>query len=197
MVIIGLTGSIGMGKSATANIFRRRGVPVHDSDAAVHELYNGPGNSLVEAVFPGVVEGGKVNRAKLGQRVIGDSDALRKLEAIIHPLVADDRTRFIVNAREANRRLVVLDVPLLFEIGGLSEVDAIVVVSAPAHVQAKRVLSRPGVTREKFEGILARQVPDTVKRTKAHFVIDTSRGFEAAERQVDAFLRSASGVCRA
>jgi len=192
MVILGLTGSIGMGKSATADLFRARGVPVHDSDASVHALYAGRAAPLIEAAFPGTVREGVVDRAALGKAVLGDPVALKRLEALIHPLVAQERDAFLAKAAKDNQSVVVLDIPLLFEIGGTAMVDAVVVVTAPESVQKARVLARPGMTPEKFAAIVAKQVPDREKRARAHFIIDTSQGFAAADRQVDSLLRAAA-----
>ena len=192
MVILGLTGSIGMGKSATADLFRARGVPVHDSDACVHALYAGRAAPLIEAAFPGTVKEGVVDRAALGGAVLGDRAALKRLEAIIHPLVGEERDAFLRQGARENQPVVLLDIPLLFEIGGTSMVDAVVVVTAPESVQKSRVLSRPGMTPEKFAAIVAKQIPDREKRARAHFIIDTSKGFEAADRQVDSILRAAA-----
>lgn len=180
MIVLGLTGSIGMGKSTTAAMFAGEGVPVHDSDAAVHRLYEGAAAHLIEARFPGTVAGGVVDRDRLGRAVLGDARALRDLEDIVHPLVRADADAFLARHREAGTKLVLLDIPLLFETGGEARVDRIVVVSAPAQVQRERVLSRPGMSEEKFAAILARQVPDAEKRARADFVIDTSLGMEAA-----------------
>ena len=190
MVILGLTGSIGMGKSATADLFRARGVPVHDSDAAVHALYAGRAAPLIEAAFPGTVRDGVVDRAALRNAVLGDRTAMKRLEAIVHPLVAEERDAFLLGAQKADHSVVLLDIPLLFEIGGTALVDAVVVVTAPESVQKSRVLARPGMTPETFAAIVARQVPDREKRARAHFIIDTSRGFAAAGREVDSILRA-------
>jgi len=192
MVILGLTGSIGMGKSATADLFRARGVPVHDSDASVHALYAGRAAPLIEAAFPGTVREGVVDRAALGKAVLGDRAALKRLETIVHPLVAQERDAFLAQSAKDNQPVVVLDIPLLFEIGGTAMVDAVVVVTAPESVQKARVLARPGMTPEKFAAIVAKQVPDREKRARAHFIIDTSQGFAAADRQVDSLLRAAA-----
>ena len=192
MVILGLTGSIGMGKSATANLFRARGVPVHDSDASVHGLYAGRAAPLIEAAFPGTVREGIVDRAALGKAVLGDRAALKRLEAIVHPLVAQERDAFLHQSAKDNQLVVVLDIPLLFEIGGTAMVDAVVVVTAPESVQKSRVLARPGMTPETFAAIVAKQIPDREKRARAHFIIDTSKGFEAADRQVDSIQRAAA-----
>lgn len=184
MIVLGLTGSIGMGKSTTARMFAEEGVPVHDSDAAVHRLYAGEAAPRVEALFPGTTADGKVDRQRLAKAVVGRPEALRKLEEVIHPLVRRDADRFIVEERRKGTPLVVLDIPLLFETGGTDRVDKIVVVTAPAEVQRERVLARPGMSEEKFAGILAHQVPDSEKRKRADFVIDTSSGMEAARSAV-------------
>jgi dephospho-CoA kinase len=194
MIVIGLTGSIGMGKSTTAALFRAAGVPVHDSDAAVHAFYAGPGVPLIEAAFPGVVVAGRVDRARLSARVVNNPDAMRRLEAIVHPVVGDARERFLSASRAAGASVVVMDIPLLFEIGGDAHVDVIAVVSAPADLQRARVLARPGMSAEKFEAILARQIPDAEKRRRAHFVIDTGRGVEAARRRVDDVLKAVAAM---
>jgi dephospho-CoA kinase len=190
MIVLGLTGSIGMGKSTTAAMFRAAGVPVHDSDAVVHALYRGAAVAPVEAAFPGVTRAGAIDRALLSQRVLGDGAAMARLEAIVHPLVAQAREAFLAEARRAGARIAVLDVPLLFETGGDALVDAVVVVTADASVQKARVLARPGMTEERFAAILARQTPDSEKRRRAHFLIDTGHGLEAARRQVEDVLRA-------
>jgi dephospho-CoA kinase len=186
VIILGLTGSIGMGKSTTAKMFEAQGAPVYDSDAAVHALYSVGGAAVapVEKVFPGVVVDGAIDRARLSAQVVGDPEALEKLEAIVHPLVGAHRIGFFEKAQGEGHDIVVLDVPLLFETGGQKNVHKVVVVSAPAEIQRERVLARPGMTAEKFEAILARQLPDAEKRARADFVIDTGRGLEAAEDQV-------------
>lgn len=193
MIVLGLTGSIGMGKSATAKMFAEAGVPVHDSDEAVHRLYAGKAAPLIEAAFPGTVVDGGVDRARLGARVLGDTAALKTLEAIIHPLVRADADAFLARHRAAGAALAVLDIPLLFETGGRERVDKVAVVSAPAEMQRERVLARPGMTAEKFEAILARQVPDAEKRRQADFVIDTSRGFDAARAEVKRIVTVLTG----
>lgn len=184
MIVLGLTGSIGMGKSTTAAMFAEEGVPVHDSDAAVHRLYEGAAAPLIEARFPGTVTAGAVDRERLGKTVLGDARALRDLEKIVHPLVRADADAFVARHRGSGAKLVLLDIPLLFETGGEARVDKIVVVTAPARVQRERVLLRPGMNEEKFAAILARQVPDEEKRARADFVIDTSLGMEAARTAV-------------
>ncbi len=188
MIVLGLTGSIGMGKSTTARMFAEAGVPVHDSDEAVHRLYAGAAAPLIEAEFPGVTVDGRVDRDRLSQAVLGPPDALRRLEAVIHPLVRADADAFVASHRALGVPLVVLDIPLLFETGGRARVDKVVVVTAPPDVQRQRVLSRPGMTETKLLAILARQVPDDEKRRAADYVIDTSAGLEAARRQVAAIV---------
>ncbi|MDI4656506.1 dephospho-CoA kinase [Xanthobacter autotrophicus] len=196
MWVLGLTGSIGMGKSATARLFRAMGVPVHDADAAVHGLYRGAAVAPVEAAFPGVTRDGAIDRAALGARVLADSEAMKRLEAIVHPLVRAEEEAFLAKAQAAGARLVVLDIPLLFETGGTGRVDAVAVVSAPKAVQRARVLERAGMTEEKFEAIVGKQMPDAEKRRRAHFVIDTGRGFAAAAHQVAGIVRALSGPGR-
>jgi dephospho-CoA kinase len=190
MIIIGLTGSIGMGKSTVASMFAEEGAPCFDSDAAVHALYapGGAAVASVEAEFPGVTKDGAIDRVALSTRVVGDSQAIRALEEIVHPLVRQAQLAFLQAQRDAGARYVVLDIPLLFEGGGDTLVDKVVVVSAPEDVQRARVLARPGMTAEKFEAILARQTPDAEKRARADFVIDTSGPFEATRAQVRAVL---------
>jgi len=184
MIVLGLTGSIGMGKSTTAGMFADEGVPVHDSDATVHKLYAGEAAPLVEELFPGSTVNGQVDRERLAKAVVGNRERLRKLEQLIHPLVRADADRFVEEHRRKGTPLVVLDIPLLFETGGTDRVDKIVVVTAPAETQRARVLARPGMTEEKFREILARQVPDAEKRERADFLIDTSHGMEAAREAV-------------
>jgi dephospho-CoA kinase len=196
MIVIGLTGSIGMGKSTTAQMFRDEGVPVHDADETVHRLYRGAAVGPVEAAFPGVTENGAIDRDRLAKRVLGDSAALRRLESIVHPLVRAESERFLAENREAGTDMVVLDIPLLFETAGEGRVDRIVVVSAPADIQRARVVGRPGMTEEKFAAILAKQVPDAEKRRRADFIVDTSSDFDSARRQVReivAALRAEAG----
>lgn len=194
MMILGLTGSIGMGKSTTAAMFRAAGAPVHDSDAAVHALYSGAAVAPVEAAFPGVAKEGAIDRAALGARVLGDGAAMKRLEAIVHPLVSADREAFVTRARASGARMVVFDIPLLFETGGQTLCDAICVVTAPADVQRARVMARPGMTAEKFEAILARQTPDAEKRRRAHFLVDSGRSLESARAQVESIMRACAGM---
>lgn len=185
-LIVGLTGSIGMGKTETAKMFARLGVPVYDADAAVHALYakGGAAVASIGKAFPGAVTAGAVDRAALMQRLKGDEAAFKRLEAIVHPLVLEARRAFLDEASARGEKVVVLDIPLLFETGGGKDMDAVIVVSAPAEVQRKRVLERPGMTVEKFAAILARQVPDAEKRAKADFVIETDKGLEQAFQDV-------------
>ncbi|MFD1982040.1 dephospho-CoA kinase [Mesorhizobium newzealandense] len=193
MIVLGLTGSIGMGKSTTAKMFAEAGVPVHDSDEAVHRLYSDKAAPLVEAAFSGTTVSGVVDRAKLGQRVLADAAELKRLEAIIHPLVRADADAFLARNRAAGAPLAVLDIPLLFETGGRNRVDKVVVVTAPAEVQRQRVLARPGMTEEKLASILAKQVPDAEKRRRADFIIDTGQGLDAARAAVAAIIAELSG----
>jgi dephospho-CoA kinase len=190
MFILGLTGSLGMGKSTTAGFFAEAGVPVHDADAVVHRLYEGEAVAAIEAAFPGTAVAGKVDRARLAARVVDNPAALRQLEAIVHPLVSAAKERFLSEARALGAKVVVLDIPLLFETGGDQKVDAVVVVSAPTEVQRQRVLERPGMTADKLDALLARQTPDGEKRRRADFVVDTSHGFDAARAQVREILRA-------
>ncbi|MGO4830954.1 dephospho-CoA kinase [Rhizobiaceae sp. 2RAB30] len=193
MIVLGLTGSIGMGKSTTAKMFAEAGVPVHDSDEAVHRLYAGAAAPLVEEAFPGTVRDGTVDRTRLAERVIGDVAAIRRLEAIIHPLVRADADAFLERHRRAGAPLAVLDIPLLFETGGRNRVDKVLVVTASAELQRERVLARPGMTEERFRAILARQVPDPEKRGEADFVVDTGSGLESAREAVAAIVSQLTG----
>lgn len=198
---LGLTGSIGMGKSTTANMFRDAGIPVFDSDAAVHALYARGGEAvpLIAAAFPGSVEDGEVSRAKLSAVLAKDASGFDRLNAIVHPLVAAKRRDFLEAARQAGAPIVVLDIPLLFETGAETSVDGVLVVTAPEAVQRERVMAREGMTEAKFQQILSRQVPDAEKRKRADFLIDTSLGFEAARKSVEeliAGLKAASNQSR-
>lgn len=184
MKVIGLTGSIGMGKSTTAQMFRDLGIPVYDADAEVHALYRGEAVPVVEALFPGTTQGGMVDRAELSKRVLADKAALARLETAIHPLLRSREQRFLDDARASHASFAILDIPLLFETGGEDRVDGVIVVTAEPQEQLRRVLARPGMTDQKFRAILARQVPDAAKREQADFVIDTGRGMEDARRQV-------------
>lgn len=192
MIVFGLTGSIGMGKSTTAKMFAEAGIPVWDADATVHRLY-GPGEAGskgIADIAPDAITDGAVDRLKLRAAILADPDLLKRIEAVIHPLVGQDRAAFLANARADGERLAVVDIPLLFEGGGEKHVDQTVVVTAPADVQRARVLERPGMTEEAFEAILAKQVPDAVKREKADHLIDTSLGMEHARQRVAEIIAS-------
>ena len=189
MFILGLTGSLAMGKSATAQMFVDEGVPLHDADAVVHRLYDGEAAAEIEAAFPGTTANGRVDRARLGERVIGDAAAIKRLEQIVHPKVTAASAKFLAEAERAGAPVAVLDVPLLFETGGDKRCDAVVVVSAPADVQRKRALERPGMTEDKLAAILGKQMQDEEKRRRADFVVDTSQGFDHARAQVRDILK--------
>ncbi|MCX8572514.1 dephospho-CoA kinase [Aminobacter sp. MET-1] len=188
MIVLGLTGSIGMGKSTTAKMFVEAGVPVHDSDEAVHRLYAGEAAPLIEAAFPGTVKDDVVDRTELSRHVLGDAAALKRLEGIVHPLVRADASTFLERSRAAGSAIAVLDIPLLFETAGRARVDKVVVVTAPADIQRERVLARPGMTEAKFEAILAKQVPDAEKRKLADYIVDTGQGLEPARAAVRAII---------
>jgi dephospho-CoA kinase len=194
MIILGLTGSIGMGKSTTAAMFAAHGIPVNDADAVVHDLYRGKAVPLVGEAFPDAIVDGIVDRNRLSATVLGDRAALRRLESIVHPLVREAEMEFLARHRAAGTSLVVLDIPLLFEVGAEARVDRIAVVTAPAEVQRARVLARPGMTEEKFEAILAKQVPDSEKRARADFVIDTGQGLEPARQAVARIIGELTGA---
>nr|WP_321455194.1 dephospho-CoA kinase [uncultured Cohaesibacter sp.] len=189
MITIGLTGSIGMGKSTTGQMFVERGCPLHDADATVHELYRGEAVPLIEAEFPGTTNASGVDRKELSKHVIGKPEAMRRLESIIHPLVRKREKQFFEKAQAEGADIVILDIPLLFETNAENRVDVIVVVSADEDIQRTRVLERAGMTEEKFEAIKAKQMPDEEKRRRADYVIDTGKGLEAAEQQVDVVLK--------
>jgi dephospho-CoA kinase len=189
-LVLCLTGSLGMGKSTAAKFFAEAGVPVHDSDAAVHALYQGEAVPLIEQAFPGTTAAGKVDRDKLGARVLGDPAALVRLEAIVHPLVFAAREKFLAAAQARGAAVVVLDVPLLFETGSDRHCDAVVVVTAPHEVQRRRAFERPGMTDDKFAAILKKQMPDAEKRRRADFIIDNSQDFDHARRQIRDILQS-------
>jgi len=201
MITIGLTGSIGMGKSTTAAMFAAEGAPVYDADAQVHRLQSAGGAAVeaIEAAFPGVVKDGAVDRTALGARVFGNPEALQRLNGIIYPLLGEGRARFFEQARADKVEMVVLDIPMLFETGGEARMDAVVVVTAPEAVQRERVLARPGYEAARLDAILARQMHDSEKRARAHFVIDTGRGLDAAReqvREVIAILKTPGGLER-
>jgi dephospho-CoA kinase len=189
MIVIGLTGSVGMGKSATALMFAEAGVPVHDADAAVHRLYEGDAVAPIEEAFPGVACAGTIDRERLAARVLNDAAALKRLEAIVHPLVRRAEEQFLAKAEAEGAHCALLDIPLLFETGADRRVDVVVVVSAPFEEQRRRVLARPGMTEEKFERLLVKQLSDEDKRQRADFIVDTSQGFDSARTQVRAILQ--------
>jgi dephospho-CoA kinase len=188
--VLCLTGSLGMGKSRTAQFFAEAGIPVHDSDAVVHALYEGAAVPAVERAFPGTAVDGKIDRAKLAAKVLGNDAALAQLEAIVHPLVRAAREKFLKQAQAQGAPIVLLDIPLLFETGSQHECDAVVVVSAPADIQRRRALERPGMTEQKLAALLAKQTPDEEKRRRADFIVDTSQSFDHARAQVREILRA-------
>ncbi len=194
--VLCLTGSLGMGKSATAKFFAEAGVPVHDSDAVVHALYEGEAVAAIEQAFPGTTVGGKVDRTKLAAMVINDKAALARLEAIVHPLVGVATDKFLAEAQAHGAAVVVLDIPLLFEIGAECRCDAVVVVSAPPEVQRRRAYQRPGMTEDKFIALLAKQMPDAEKRRRADFIVDSSKDFDHARAQVRDILRAVAKMPR-
>jgi dephospho-CoA kinase len=188
MLILGLTGSIGMGKSTTAKLFAEAGVPVYDADAAVHQLYEGEAVPAIEAAFPGTTAGGKVDRNKLSARVVHDPAAIRQLEQIVHPMLGSSRQKFFDDAERSGAPVVVVDVPLLFETGGETRVDAVVVATTSPENQRERILARGTMTNEAFDAILARQLPDAEKRQRADFVVDTSHGLDPVRAQIKDIL---------
>ena len=189
MLVLGLTGSIGMGKSTTAKLFAEAGVPVYDADATVHKVYEDEAVAPVEAAFPGSTSDGKVDRQKLSAIVVGDTDAIKRLEAIVHPLLRRHQQEFLDAAEQAGAPVAVLDVPLLYETGGDTRVDAVVVVTTAPHVQRERILARDNMTADKLDAILLRQMPDAEKRRRADFVVDTSHGLDPVRRQIADILR--------
>ena len=184
MMILGLTGSIGMGKSTTAKLFAEAGVPVYDADATVHKLYEGEAAPAIEGAFPGTTAGGKVDRARLSARVVHDPEAIKRLEAIVHPMLRAYHQGFLDDAERSGAAVAVVDVPLLYETGGEARVDAVVVVTTSAEVQRQRILARDNMTDEKLDAILARQMPDAEKRKRADFVVDTSHGLDPVRAQI-------------
>jgi len=192
MIVLGLTGSIGMGKSTTAKLFAEAGVPVYDADAAVHLLYEGEAAPAIEAAFPGTTENGRVDRDRLSARVVHDPAAMRKLEEIVHPMLGASRQKFLRDAEQSGAPVTVIDVPLLFETGGEKRVDAVVVVTTTAELQRKRILARPNMTEEKLQAILVRQMPDAEKRKRAHFVVDTSHGLDPVRARIRDILDQAA-----
>ena len=189
MLRVALTGSIGMGKSTTLGFFREAGIPVYSADETVHKLYAGKAAPLVETAFPGTVENGTVNRLLLSAKVLGNDAAMKRLESIIHPLVHEEEQAFAKAAAQAGARLAVFDIPLLFETGRETEFDCVIVVSAPSAVQRERVLARPGMNETRFESILARQMPDSQKRARADFIVDTGSGLEKARAETARIIR--------
>jgi dephospho-CoA kinase len=191
MIILGLTGSIGMGKSTTAKLFAEAGVPVYDADASVHMIYEGEAAPAVEAAFPGTTVNGKVDRNKLSARVVHDPAAMKQLEQIVHPMLGASRQKFLSDAEQAGAAVAVVDVPLLFETGGEKRVDAVVVVTTSPEIQRQRILARDNMTPEKLDAILARQLPDAEKRKRAHFVVDTSHGLDPVRARIRDILDEA------
>src|SRR5579871_3017465 len=192
MIVLGLTGSIGMGKSTTAKLFAEAGVPVYDADAAVHHLYQGEAAPVIEAAFPGTTENGKVDRDRLSARVVHDPAAMKRLEEIVHPMLGASRQNFLREAEQSGATVAVVDVPLLFETGGERNVDAVVVVTTSPEIQRERILARPAMTAQKLDGILARQMPDAEKRKRAHFVVDTSHGLDPVRARIRDILAEAA-----
>ena len=191
MIILGLTGSIGMGKSTTAKLFAEAGVPVYDADATVHMLYEGEAVPAIEAAFPGTTVDGKVDRNKLSARVVHDPAAIKRLEQIVHPMLGASRQKFLDDAERSGAPVAVVDVPLLFETGGEKRVDAVVVVTTTPELQRQRILARDNMTSEKLDAILARQLPDAEKRRRADFVVDTSDGLDAVRLRIRDILNEA------
>ena len=192
MIILGLTGSIGMGKSTTAKLFEEAGVPVYDADAAVHKIYEGEAAPAIEAAFPGTTADGKVDRNKLSAKVVHDPAAMKRLEQIVHPMLGASRRKFLHDAEQSGAPVAVVDVPLLFETGGEKRVDAVVVVTTTPEIQRQRILSRDNMTGEKLDAILTRQLPDAEKRTRADFVVDTSHGLDPVRARLRDILDQAA-----
>jgi dephospho-CoA kinase len=192
MIILGLTGSIGMGKSTTAKLFAEAGVPVYDADAAVHILYEGEAAPSIEAAFPGTTVDGKVDRNKLSAQVVHDPKAIKRLEQIVHPMLGASRQKFLDDAERSGAPVAVVDVPLLFETGGEKRVDAVVVVTTTPEIQRQRILARDNMTGEKLDAILARQLPDAEKRNRADFIVDTSHGLEPVRARIRDILDQAA-----
>jgi dephospho-CoA kinase len=192
MIILGLTGSIGMGKSTTAKLFAEAGVPVYDADATVHRLYEGEAAPALEAAFPGTTVGGKVDRNKLSARVVHDPAAMKQLEGIVHPMLGASRQKFLREAEQSGAPVAVVDVPLLYETGGEKRVDAVVVVTTSPEIQRQRILARHNMTDEKLDAILARQLPDPEKRKRADFVVDTSHGLDPVRARIRDILAQAA-----
>ncbi|WP_394706287.1 dephospho-CoA kinase [Breoghania sp.] len=194
MIVVGLTGSIGMGKSTTGRLFAEAGIPVYDADECVHRLYSGKAAPLIEDAFPGTVKDGTVDRNELARHVMGKPEALARLEAIIHPLVREMRETFLAQARQNRAHIAILDVPLLFETGSETHVDAVVLVTTSPEIQRERVLKRPDMTPEKLDAILERQMPDAEKRLRSHFLVETGKGVDLARRRVAAILRAMAAI---
>jgi dephospho-CoA kinase len=192
MIILGLTGSIGMGKSTTAKLFVEAGVPLYDADATVHSLYEGEAAPAIEAAFPGSTVGGKVDRTRLSAQVVHDPAAMRRLEQIVHPMLGASRQKFLEDAERSGAPVAVVDVPLLFETGGEKRVDAVVVVTTTPEIQRERILARDNMTAEKLDAILARQLPDAEKRKRADFVVDTSHGLDPVRARIRDILVEAA-----
>jgi dephospho-CoA kinase len=192
MIVLGLTGSIGMGKSTTAKLFAEAGVPVYDADAAVHRLYEGEAVPAIEAAFPGTTANGKVDRVRLSACVVHDPAAMKKLEQIVHPMLGASRQAFLHDAEQSGAPVAVIDIPLLFETGGEKRVDAVVVVTTTPEVQRERILTRSNMTEEKLQAILERQMPDAEKRKRAHFVVDTSHGLDPVRTRIRDILDQAA-----
>ncbi|MCF2521290.1 dephospho-CoA kinase [Bradyrhizobium sp. G127] len=188
MLLLGLTGSIGMGKSTTAKLFEEAGVPVYDADATVHKVYEGEAVPAVEAAFPGSTVNGKVDRQKLSAMVVNNPEAMKRLETIVHPMLRSHQLKFLSDAEKSGAPVAVLDVPLLYETGGESRVDAVVVVTTAPDVQRERILARDNMTADKLEAILARQLPDAEKRKRADFIVDTSHGLEPVRQRIREIL---------
>ena len=191
MIVLGLTGSIGMGKSTTAQLFAEAGVPVYDADVAVHRLYEAEAGPAIEAAFPGTTTNGKVDRNSLSSRVVHDAAAMRRLEEIVHPMLGASRQKFLGDAEQSGAPVAVVDVPLLLETGGEKRVDAVVVVTTTAELQRERILTRSNMTEEKLAALLARQMPDAEKRKRAHFVVDTSHGLDPVRARIKDILAEA------
>jgi dephospho-CoA kinase len=196
MLILGLTGSIGMGKSTTAKLFVEAGVPVYDADAAVHKIYQGEAVPAIEATFPGTTVDGKVDRAKLSAKVVHDPAAIKRLEQIVHPMLGASRQKFLDDAERSGAPVVVMDIPLLFETGGEKRVDAVVVVTTSPENQRERILARGTMTSEALDAILARQLPDAEKRKRADFVVDTSHGLDPVRSQIRDILQQVAKMPR-
>jgi dephospho-CoA kinase len=196
MIILGLTGSIGMGKSTTAKLFREAGVPVYDADATVHMVYEGEAAPAIEAAFPGTTVGGKVDRAKLSAQVVHDAAAMKRLEGIVHPMLRAYHQKFLDEAEQSGAPVAVVDVPLLYETGGEKRVDAVVVVTTSPEVQRERILARDNMTAEKLDAILARQLPDAEKRKRADFIVDTSHGLDPVRARIRDILQEAGKMPR-